>query len=258
MMQSTSYSNDNSRTHIAIIMDGSGRWALARGWSRSAGHLAGVRVVRQIVDAAPELGIGTLTLHSFSADNWQRPAEEVAMLLGIFEDYLCNEIAHLLRYDVRVSVIGRRNRVPESLREAMSGAEAATKSCRRLHLRLAIDYSSRDAILGAATQLKMVRDLPEFAFPRALTSSHGGAAAPDVDLLIRTGGEQRLSDFMLWECAYAELYFTPVLWPDFSAEGLSAALEDFRARDRRFGRIDLPASFSSRPETTLSSAGGQQ
>jgi undecaprenyl diphosphate synthase len=223
--------------HVAIIMDGSGRWAVGRGWTRSAGHLAGVRVVRQIADAASELGVGTLTLHSFSADNWNRPAEEVAMLLGIFEDYLRNEVAHWLRQDTQVSVIGRRNRVPESLREAMAGAEAATRSCRRLHLRLAIDYSSREAILGAATQLKMVRDLPEFAFPRALASPRGGGAAPDVDLLIRTGGEQRLSDFMLWECAYAELYFTPVLWPDFSAEDFAAALEDFHARDRRYGKI---------------------
>ncbi len=225
--------------HVAIVMDGSGRWALDRGWTRSAGHLAGVRVVRRVVDQAPELEIGTLTLHCFSAGNWNRPAEEVSMLLGIFEDYLRNEIAHWQSQDVRVSVIGRRNRVSESLRNAMADAEAATKSCGRTHLRLAIDYSSREAILSAATQLKMVRDLPEFAFPRALTFPDG--TVPDVDLLIRTGGEQRLSDFMLWECAYAELYFTPVLWPDFSAEEFSAALEDFHARDRRFGRIEANA-----------------
>lgn len=222
--------------HVAIIMDGSGRWARSRDWTRSAGHLAGVRVVRRVVDQAPELGVGTLTLHCFSADNWNRPAEEVAMLLGIFEEYLRNENAHWQSQGVRVSVIGRRNRVPESLRDAIAGAEAATKSCRRTHLRLAIDYSSRDAILSAATQLKMVRDLAEFAFPRALAFPDG--AVPDVDLLIRTGGEQRLSDFMLWECAYAELYFTPVLWPDFSAKDFAAAIEDFRARDRRYGRIE--------------------
>ena len=246
--------NAPSGMHVAIIMDGSGRWAQSRGWTRSAGHLAGVRVVRRIVDHAHELGIGTLTLHSFSSDNWQRPAEEVAMLLGIFEEYLRNEIAHWLRQEVRVTVIGRRNRVPESLREAMAGAEAATESCRRFHLRLAIDYSSREAILGAATQLKMVRDLPEFAFPRALTSSHGGAAAPDVDLLIRTGGEQRLSDFMLWECAYAELYFTPVLWPDFSPEDLAAALEEFHARDRRYGRIEARETSESVPHVAIETA----
>ncbi len=230
--------------HVAIIMDGSGRWALSRGWTRSAGHLAGVRVVRQVVDQAPELGVGTLTLHCFSADNWNRPADEVAMLLGIFEDYLRNEIAHWVRQGVRVSVIGRRNRVPESLRDAMAESEAATKSCGRTHLRLAMDYSSREAILGAATQLKMVRDLAEFAFPRALAFPDG--AVPDVDLMIRTGGEQRLSDFMLWECAYAELYFTPVLWPDFSAKDFTAAIEDFRARDRRYGRIPDRAAVQTR------------
>jgi undecaprenyl diphosphate synthase len=223
--------------HVAIIMDGNGRWAQARGLPRSAGHRAGVDTVRQVVDAAPELGISTLTLHCFSSGNWQRPAEEVAALLGIFEDYLRNEIVPWLAAGVRVSVCGRRNRVPASLREAMATAEAATRGCARLHLRLAIDYSSRDAILGAATRLKMARDLPEFAFPRALTSARGGGVVPDIDLLVRTGGEQRLSDFMLWECAYAELYFTPVLWPDFGAEGLAAAVEEFHSRDRRFGRV---------------------
>jgi undecaprenyl diphosphate synthase len=240
--------------HVAIIMDGSGRWASARGWTRSAGHLAGVRVVREIVDAAPELGIGTLTLHCFSAGNWNRPADEVAMLLGIFEDYLRNEIAHWLRQGVRVSIIGRRNRVPESLREAMAHAEAATESCRGPHLRLAIDYSSREAILGAAAQLKMIRDLPEFAFPLALTTSNGGSDAPDVDLLIRTGGERRLSDFLLWECAYAELFFTPVPWPEFSTKLLSTAIEDFRARDRRYGRILEEALIREVPRPSIESA----
>ena len=237
MKQSTSYEAGMGGLHVAIIMDGSGRWAQARGLPRSAGHRAGVETVRQVVGGAPELGISTLTLDCFSSDNWQRPANEVATLLEIFEDYLRNEIVPWLAAGVRVSVIGRRNRVPASLREAMAAAEAATRGCGRLHLRLAIDYSSREAILGAATRLKMARDLPEFAFPRALTSARGGGVVPDVDLLVRTGGEQRLSDFMLWECAYAEMYFTPVLWPDFGAEGLAAAVEEFHSRDRRFGRV---------------------
>jgi undecaprenyl diphosphate synthase len=222
--------------HVAIIMDGSGRWARARGLARSAGHRAGVEAVRRVVAEAPELGIGTLTLHCFSSDNWQRRPEEVATLFNIFEDYLRNERVQWLAAGVRVSVLGRRDRIPDTLREAIALSEAETRACRRLHLRLAIDYSSREAMLGAAVRLKMVRDLPEFAFPRALTSARAGAAA-DVDLLIRTGGEQRLSDFMLWECAYAELYFTPVPWPDFGAEGLAAAMEEFHSRDRRFGRI---------------------
>lgn len=247
-------SDSQAGLHVAIIMDGSGRWASARGWTRSAGHLAGVRVVRQVVDAAPELGVGTLTLHCFSGDNWNRPADEVAMLIGIFEDYLRNEIPHWLRQGVRVSIIGRRNRVPDSLREAMARAEAATESCRGLHLRLAIDYSSREAILGAAAQLKMIRDLPEFAFPLALSTSNGGSDAPDVDLMIRTGGEQRLSDFLLWECAYAELFFTPVPWPEFSAKHFSMAIEDFRSRNRRYGRVAEEDTLREVPHPSIESA----
>jgi undecaprenyl diphosphate synthase len=241
MKQSTSPNDPLDRLHVAIVMDGSGRWARARGWPRSGGHHAGVRAVRRVVDKAPELGIGTLTLHCFSSDNWQRPTEEVATLFGIIEDYLRGEVIRWLAAGVRVTVLGRRDRLPDPLREAIAQAEAASRTCRRLHLRLAVDYSSRETILGAAVRLKMCRDLPEFAFPRALTSPRGGGAAPDVDLLIRTGGEQRLSDFMLWECAYAELYFTPVLWPDFGAEGLAAAIQEFHNRDRRFGRIKEPA-----------------
>jgi undecaprenyl diphosphate synthase len=237
--------------HAAIIMDGSGRWAQSRGWTRSAGHLAGVRVVRRVVDAAPELGIGTLTLHSFSSDNWRRPTEEVAVLLGIFEDYLRNEIAHWVRHDVRVSVFGRRNRVPESLRQAMRNAESATAGGRRLHLRLAIDYSGRDSIVRAARLLGMEENSDPETFSRMLAEANGDDGAPDVDLLIRTGGEQRLSDFFLWECAYAELCFTPVLWPDFSAADFSAAIEEFHARDRRYGRIEEKEAPKSSPHAAL-------
>jgi undecaprenyl diphosphate synthase len=240
MRQSASDRVGSSGLHVAIIMDGSGRWARGRGLARSVGHHAGVEAVRRVVDVAPDLDIGTLTLHAFSSDNWHRPPEEVAALFNIFEDYLRNEIVQWLAAGVRVTVLGRRDRIPDRLREAMANAETATRACRRLHLRLAIDYSSREAILGAATRLKMAHDLPEFAFPRALTSPRGGCAVPDVDLLIRTGGEQRLSDFLLWECAYAELYFTPVPWPDFGAEGLATAMEEFGARDRRFGRVTEP------------------
>jgi undecaprenyl diphosphate synthase len=237
MKQSTSQDDCSLGLHVATIMDGSGRWARARGWPRSAGHRAGVEAVRRVVAEAPEFGIGTLTLHSFSSDNWQRPPEEVAALFGIFENYLRREIVSWLATGVRVSVFGRRDRVPASLREAMANAESATGACGRLHLRLAIDYSGRESIVRAAQQLRSGEDASEQTFSRLLAEVTGDADAPAVDLLIRTGGEQRLSDFMLWECAYAELYFTPVLWPDFGWEGLAAAIQEFHSRDRRFGRI---------------------
>jgi undecaprenyl diphosphate synthase len=236
MMQSTSPEAEGRGLHVAIIMDGNGRWACARGLPRSKGHLAGVEAVRRVAAAAPGLGISTLTLHAFSAHNWERPSEEVGVLFEIFEDYLRTEIPQWQLDGVRVSVIGRRNRIPASLREAIVGAERETAAERNLRLRLAIDYSSREAILGAAVCLKAVHDLPEYAFERGLRGRNGGAV-PDVDLLIRAGGEQRLSDFMLWECAFAELYFTRELWPDFDEDSLADAVRDFHSRDRRFGRI---------------------
>lgn len=236
-MPNPSSSPNEVGIHVAIIMDGSGRWARARGWPRSAGHRAGVQAVRRVVVAAPDLGIRTLTLHSFSSDNWQRSPEEVASLLGIFEDYLRKEIVGWLEAGVRVSVFGRRDRIPPSLHEAMANAEAATGACGRLHLRLAIDYSGRASILRAARRLKPDENASQQALSRLLAEAAGEADASEVDLLIRTGGEQRLSDFLLWECAYAELYFTPVLWPDFGADGLAAAIQEFHSRDRRFGRV---------------------
>lgn len=223
--------------HVAIIMDGSGRWARARGWSRSAGHGAGVEAVRRTVAAAPELGIGTLTLHAFSSDNWHRPPAEVASLLGIFEDYLRTEIADWRAGGVRVSVFGRRDRVPQSLREAIEEAESETAACPNMRLRLAIDYSARASILRAAQRIKTGDGTPEQTFSRLLAEANGDADVPEVDLLIRTGGEQRLSDFFLWECAYAELYFTRVLWPEFGVGDLAAAIQDFHSRERRYGRV---------------------
>ncbi len=241
MIQSTSRNAIPSGLHVAIIMDGSGRWARARDWPRSAGHRAGVEAVRRALAASPGLGISTLTLHSFSAHNWERPREEVVALFEIFEDYLRTEIPHWLLDGVRVSVLGRRNRIPASLREAIANAERETASGGNLRLRLAIDYSSREAIVGAAIRLKAAHDLPEYAFARGLGAPSDGGPAPDVDLMIRTGGEQRLSDFLLWECAYAELYFSRVLWPDFGADDLASAIQDFHSRERRFGRILEPS-----------------
>ncbi len=174
----------SSSLHVAIVMDGNGRWATRRRLPRVAGHRAGAEAVRRTVEAAPDAGVAALTLYAFSADNWKRPPE----------------------------LIGRRDRLPLPLVAAIDAAERATARGARLHLRLAVDYSSRWAI-------------------------DAGVILPDVDLLIRTGGEQRLSDFLLWECAYAELYFSETMWPDFGAAHLAAAVAEFHARERRFGGL---------------------
>jgi undecaprenyl diphosphate synthase len=214
-------------------MDGNGRWAARRSLPRFEGHRAGAEALRTVVDASPALGIGILTAYTFSADNWKRPPDEVAALMGLLVLYLAEETPRLRDGDVRLSVIGRRDRLAGELRDAIESAEAATRGCRGLHLRLAIDYSSREAILRASESAATPQLLGELL----------GATQP-VDLLIRTGGEQRLSDFLLWECAYAELFFTPRMWPEFDAGDLRAALRDFRRRDRRFGGVTkaLPAA----------------
>jgi undecaprenyl diphosphate synthase len=229
-MQSTSAS-----IHVAVIMDGNGRWAVRRGLPRSAGHHAGVDAIRRVVGAAPQLGIGTLSLFAFSSDNWARPAEEVQILMALFGRFLRDEAGPLRANEVRLSVIGRRDRLPPEVVSAIADAEALTARGTRLHLRVAIDYSSRDAILEAA-RLGRRDDATRERFAIRLGEIHG-APAPDVDLLIRTGGEQRLSDFLLWESAYAELFFTARMWPDFHGDDLAAAVAEFRGRDRRFGAL---------------------
>ncbi len=223
-----------SGLHAAIIMDGNGRWARARGLPRGAGHRAGVKAIQQVAEAAPALGIGTLTLYAFSSDNWRRPAEEVGGLMRLLRAYLRGETERLARSGTRLTVIGRRDRLPAGIPEAIARAEAATAAGDRLHLRIAVDYSSRDAILAAAARLG-----PEGLSREGLSEALG--ADGDVDLLIRTGGEKRLSDFLLWEAAYAELHFTDRMWPDFGATDLAAAVADFTARDRRFGGLNPPA-----------------
>jgi undecaprenyl diphosphate synthase len=196
-------------------MDGNGRWASRLALPRLAGHRAGAEALRAVVRAAPALGIGTLTAYTFSADNWKRPKEEVEGLMALLAWYLDDEIPRLVDSGVRLSVIGRRDRLPAALLDAIGRAEAAANGCDGLHLRLAIDYSSREAILRAR----------EGSLDELLP----------VDLLIRTGGEQRLSDFLLWECAYAELFFTRRMWPEFDANDLREAIRNFRSRERRFG-----------------------
>jgi undecaprenyl diphosphate synthase len=201
--------------HVAIIMDGNGRWARRRGLPRTAGHRAGAATVRRVVEAAARHpDIADLTLFAFSSDNWRRPAGEVAALMRLFARHLATEAPRLAAAAVALRVVGRRDRLPDGLTAIIDAAEAATAGGTHLTLRIAVDYSSRHAIAA-------------------------GRLLPDVDLLIRTGGERRLSDFLLWESAYAELLFTDVLWPDFGAADLAAALADFRSRERRFG--GLPA-----------------
>jgi undecaprenyl diphosphate synthase len=238
MPQSTLHHSDPLELHVAVIMDGSGRWAATRGLPRGAGHRQGVEAVRRIVEAAPGLGIGTLTLFAFSSDNWQRPAREVAVLMQLIRGYLQEETDRFVAGGIRVNMIGRRDRLPPSLLAAIEAVETATVGGRGLHLRLAVDYSAREAILRAACRLSDIGALSPEAFSRLLgEADHAGAVAPDVDLLIRAGGEQRLSDFLLWECAYAELVFTKRMWPDFEAADLEAAINEFRRRERRFGRL---------------------
>ena len=233
----------NSKLHVAILLDGNGRWAASRGLPRSEGHRAGVEAVRRVVRAAPGLAIGTLTLYAFSSNNWERPNGEVSSLLNILEDFFRKEAAACANDGIRVRVIGRRDRIPRSLVDAIHFIERITDHGRLLNLRIAIDYSSRDAILRAACWMLSSLEVSEREFARRLGQvTHADTPAPDVDLLIRTGGDHRLSDFMLWESAYAELLFTPRMWPEFDAADLTAAVEDFRGRERRFGRLPEAAA----------------
>lgn len=244
MIQSTTRYSGPS--HVAIVMDGNGRWATQRGRPRPVGHHAGVGAVRRVVEAAPELGVGTLSLYAFSSDNWNRPAGEVASLMRLFVRYLREETRRCIETGVCVSMIGRRDRLPDVVRAAVEACESATARGGALHLRLAIDYSARHAI-GEAARTAAAAGVPADDAVAELGRrirghAPNGSEVPDVDLLIRTGGEQRLSDFMLWESAYAELYFTPVLWPDFGAGHFAEAVSTFRGRERRFGRVGSVAT----------------
>jgi len=233
-MQSDLPSKLASRLHVGIIMDGNGRWATRRGLSRLRGHEAGVEAIRRIVEAAPDQGIGTLTLYAFSTDNWRRPKAEVVALMTLLRFYLANEVESLVRNGVRLSVIGRRDRLPEGIAAAITRAEQATAEGDTLHLRIAVDYSARDAILNAAAKLAGITEPTRELFSQLVT---GEAGLRDVDLIIRTSGEQRLSDFLLWEGAYAELHFTKRMWPEFDADDLATALASFHRRERRFGGL---------------------
>jgi len=228
--------------HVAIIMDGNGRWATARGLARLAGHREGGLAVRRTVEAAPALGIGTLTLYAFSADNWRRPATEVTGLMRLFDQYLEEQAGECVDRGIKLSLVGRRDRLSPELRRRAEWLERATAAGRVLHLRLAIDYSAREAIWLAADRLMRAGQGSRQDFSDAVRSGCGEPApVPDVDLVIRTGGERRLSDFMLWESAYAELWFTNTAWPDFREEDLAEAVKDFARRERRFGALTSAA-----------------
>lgn len=252
-MQSTLSERDGLQ--VAVIMDGNGRWAARRGLPRSAGHRAGIAAIRRVVEAAPDLGVAGLTLYAFSSDNWRRPAAEVRTLMGLLRHYVETEVSRLAETGTRLRVIGRRDRLPRGLGAAIAGAERRCAAGERLALTIAIDYSARDAIAAAATAW-LADDSPSHdAFGRLL-AWQGRGSGKDIDLLIRSGGEKRLSDFLLWECAYAELRFVDTMWPDFGADDLAAAVADFRSRERRFGGVsrNAPTAPPLQPRALSSSS----
>jgi len=235
--------------HVGIIMDGNGRWARRRGLPRSAGHRVGARAVDRTVQAARRAGVGTLSLYAFSEENWERPRGEVRALMRLFERYLKRESARCQKHDIRIDVIGRRDRFSHSLLGAIEAAEVATAGCTEMLLRIAVDHSGRATLERAAARLaRGAASTLREAWEQALHA----LPAPDLDLVIRTSGEQRLSDFLLLECAYAELCFSDRLWPDFEERDLVAALDAYHQRDRRFGRVVSPepaTALGSQPET---------
>lgn len=226
--------------HVAIIMDGNGRWAKARGLPRAAGHRRGADAVKRSVQAAGDLGIDYLTLFGFSSENWKRPQGEVEDLMGLMRRYLKAEISELCKNEIRLRVIGERNRLPPDIVALIEDAEARTRDFSRLNLTIAISYGGRQDILDAARKLATavaarelnVDDIEEVDLTNALST----AGIPDPDLVIRTSGEQRISNFLLWQCAYSELVFMHKLWPDFGKEDLAQAVDEFSRRDRRFGK----------------------
>ena len=226
-------------THVAIIMDGNGRWAAARGLPRVAGHREGAKAVRRAIEAAMRNGVGWLTLYAFSSENWRRPAGEILDLTGLLRHYLRTEIAELAANGVRLRVIGDREKFDPDIRAELQAAERATVANTRLNLTVALSYGGRDEIVAAARALaeaaRAGRLDPAAIDEAAVTAALSTAGMPDPDLVIRTSGEQRLSNFLLWQSAYAELVFQDVLWPDFGPTHFAAALAEYARRERRFG-----------------------
>jgi undecaprenyl diphosphate synthase len=231
--------------HVGIIMDGNGRWAAARGLPRLEGHRRGVEAVRRTIRAAGELGISYVTLYSFSAENWSRPAQEVSDLMGLLKRFIRKDLAELHKNGVCVRIIGRRDNLPPDIRSLLIEAEDLTRNNRNLTLVIAFNYGSQQEIVDAARRLAIrvaagELDASEIDI-RALTNALDTAGVPDPDLIIRTSGEQRLSNFLLWQSAYSELIFLPVLWPDFDKASLENAIVEYGARERRFGGLTSAA-----------------
>jgi undecaprenyl diphosphate synthase len=222
-------------TSVAIVMDGSGRWARRRGLPISAGHRAGTRALRKVVEAAIDLGIQSLTVYAFSTENWSRPREEVDTLMEIFSETIDREFPDLVRQGVRVRFLGRRDRAPESLRRKIAGLERQTAENDTLNLWIAFDYGGRAEIVEAARRLAESGIDPREIDENTFAANLYAAELPDPDLLIRTSGELRLSNFLLWQAAYSELVFVDTLWPDFGPKELQHALSDYASRRRRFG-----------------------
>jgi len=231
---------NESALHVAIIMDGNGRWALQRQLPRLAGHRAGADRVRAVVRAAADHGVQVLTLYAFSSNNWSRPQAEVSNLMRLLQQYLIQENPICKKHGIRVNVIGRRDRLAPGLVNIIQRVEKQTCQHERMNLRLAVDYSATHSIASAAAGFWGRPDAPR-GFADALASAiHSASGLPPVDLLVRTGGEKRLSDFLLWECAYTELWFTDTLWPDFTSADLESALCEYGRRERRFGALGKP------------------
>jgi undecaprenyl diphosphate synthase len=230
-----------SVSHVAIIMDGNGRWAEQRGLPRLAGHSRGVEVAREIAVAARDMGIGYLTLFAFSTENWKRPAEEVSGIFSLLRQFFAREASDLARSGIRIRTIGDIEGLPEPVRRVIEDAERMSSGAQRLVVNIAMNYGGRWDVVSAARKLAeaaLAGDLdPSLIDENRFAAALSTAGQPDPDLVIRTGGDMRISNFLLWQTAYSELYVSPVLWPDFTPVHFKAALDDFASRDRRFGGI---------------------
>jgi len=232
--------------HVAIIMDGNGRWASQSGLPRSLGHRAGAKAVDKVVETAARHGISTLTLYAFSADNWRRPEPEVNALFSLLRQYLKTQTARCLEQSIRINVIGRRDRLSADVLQTIELSERVTAQCGGMHLRIAVDYSSRHSLMESCKRMSEEGSTDPNRFRKHLADvDHAATGTPDVDLLIRAGGEKRLSDFLLWECAYAELHFVDCFWPDFDEAAFTHAIKEYGRRERRFGCVGAAVELAA-------------
>jgi undecaprenyl diphosphate synthase len=227
-------------------MDGNGRWASQRSLPRTLGHRAGAKAVDKVVETAARRGVSTLTLYAFSADNWRRPQPEVSALFALLRQYLKSQTARCLEQSIRINVIGRRDRLPADVLQTIELSELATAQCGGMRLRIAVDYSSQHSLMESCKRMSEEASTDRNRFRKHLADvDHAATGAPDVDLLIRTGGEKRLSDFLLWECAYAELHFVDCFWPDFDEAAFTHAIKEYERRERRFGRVGATPALAA-------------